>query len=329
MSTAIQVQNLSKAFEQLRPASTSRSWKSRLWKEKHWVDAVKQLDFQIAEGERIAFIGPNGAGKSTTIKMLTGILRPSSGAVEVLGKNPWENRQQLAYRIGSVFGQRSQLWYQLPAIQTFDLLRSIYSIDMSSFQHRRDRLIASFQLETIVHQPVRKLSLGQRMRCEIVASLLHQPAILFLDEPTIGLDVTAKASIREFIREQSKEEGTTLFLTSHDTGDIEKVCDRVLIVNEGALILDLSLDELRQRYIRHKLIRLKTAEKSCHFSIPGIEIVKQEAHLLELKVNLELTSMDQLLQHAMHNATIHDISIMDPPMEEIIRAIYQSEMSGA
>lgn len=328
MSIAIYVQGLSKSFEQNQSPSSAPFWKRWLRKETRWVEAVSGLDFQINKGERVAFIGPNGAGKSTTIKMLTGILQPSRGVLSVLKQNPWRNRQALAHRIGCVFGQRSQLWYQLPALQSFELLRSIYNIDAHAFQTRRDQLIAGFQLDHVVHQPVRKLSLGQRMRCEIMASLLHRPDILFLDEPTIGLDVTAKAVIRDFIREQSRQEGTTLFLTSHDTGDIEKVCDRVLIVNEGSLILDLSLNELRQRYIRHKLIRLQTAERDLEMQLPGTELVKKEAHMLEFKVDLRQSSMEQLLQQALKIATIHDISIMDPPMEEIIQAIYQSETSS-
>lgn len=183
---------------------------------------MRGLSFTISRGERVAFIGPNGAGKSTTIKMLSGILYPTAGDISILGHTPWKDRRTMAYKIGTVFGQRSQLWYHLPAGDTFDLLASAYAIDRDDYKKRRAYLADVFHLEPLLNRPVRQLSLGERMRCEIAASLLHKPEILFLDEPTVGLDITARTAIRDLIRDASEQDGTTILLTSHDTGDMEK-----------------------------------------------------------------------------------------------------------
>ena len=194
------------------------------------VTAVDGISVDVPAGQSVAFIGPNGAGKSTTIKMLTGILHPTSGDVRVLGFTPWRERRKLAYHIGAVFGQRSQLWYHLPPTDTFELLARIYSLDRADFVRTRDVLIDRFALGSFLQTPVRKLSLGQRMRAEVTASLLHRPKVLFLDEPTIGLDVIARQELRDLIREWNREEGVTIFLTSHDAGDIEHVAERVLLL---------------------------------------------------------------------------------------------------
>ncbi len=213
------------------------------------VTAVDCISLTIERGERVAFIGPNGAGKSTTLKILAGILYPDSGHVTVDGLVPWRERNQLGYRIGTVFGQRSQLWYQLPARATFELLGHVYELPRSVLRTRLDELVDAFDLGAILDRPVRQLSLGQRMRCEVAASLLHAPRVLFLDEPTIGLDVTAKATIRELLQRRANEDGTTLILTSHDTGDIEEVCDRVVIIHRGRILLDTPISELKTRYL--------------------------------------------------------------------------------
>jgi ABC-2 type transport system ATP-binding protein len=209
------------------------------------VHAIDGLSFSIAPGERVAFIGPNGAGKSTTLKVLAGILRPDAGDVRVLGFVPSAERRRLAFQIGTVFGQRSQLWYQLPPRDTFDLLGRVYEIDRGRHRRRIAMLTALFELGGLVDTPVRQLSLGERMRCEIAASLLHSPRLLFLDEPTIGLDVSAKAAIRDLLRTESERERVTLLLTSHDTGDIERVCTRVIVINHGRLLWDGPVAALR------------------------------------------------------------------------------------
>jgi ABC-2 type transport system ATP-binding protein len=284
--------------------------------------AVDGLSFRIAPGERVAFVGPNGAGKSTTIKMLCGILHPTGGTASVLGFTPWRQRHPLAYRIGTVFGQRTQLWYHLPAADTFALLARVYERDPSAHRRRLDALVGALGLGPELQRPVRELSLGQRMRCEIVASLLHDPDIVFLDEPTIGLDVSAKAAIREVLREQSTREGKTLLFTSHDTGDMESVCERVIILHRGRVLIDQPLALLRREHIRRKLLTLHTVEADCSVDLPGITVLAREPHRLELEVDLALVHVEQVVQHVMSRARLRDLTVSDPPMEQIIRELY-------
>jgi ABC-2 type transport system ATP-binding protein len=248
MPFAVELNHVSKSFRVRRARSDGLAARAReLFRPRiENVLAVDQLSFSIAPGERVAFIGPNGAGKSTTLKILAGILQPDTGDVRVLGLEPSRQRYELAFRIGTVFGQRSQLWYQLPPRDTFELLGKVYEINRREHGRRIDRLASVFELGKIVDTPVRNLSLGERMRCEIVASLLHSPRILFLDEPTIGLDVSAKAVIRELLRTESEREGVTLLLTSHDTGDMERVCHRVIVIHQGRLLFDGPIAALRQ-----------------------------------------------------------------------------------
>src|SRR5512144_372649 len=231
---AIEVTNLQKIFQTKRKTAGLRGSVRALFKPDYSsVEAVRRLTFQMEAGELLGFIGPNGAGKSTTIKMLTGILHPTSGDAKVLGYVPWKERQKLAYHIGTVFGQRPQLWYHLPAIDTFMLFGKIFEMDDRDTRKRIDQLAEAFEIRDLLETPVRKLSLGQRMRCEIAASLLHRPRILFLDEPTIGLDVIARARIRELIRELNRDEGVSVLLTSHDAGDVEHLSKRVIVINHG------------------------------------------------------------------------------------------------
>jgi ABC-2 type transport system ATP-binding protein len=292
------------------------------------VQAVNGLTFSIAKGERVAFIGPNGAGKSTTIKMLSGILYPTSGDIRVAGLTPWKQRGKLAFRIGTVFGQKSQLWYHLPAINTFRLLGKIYEIEAAEFERRLAELVEAFAIGPFLHQTVRKLSLGQRMRCELVASLLHKPEVLFLDEPTIGLDVTAKAVIRDLIKKMSEKEGTTILLTSHDTVDMEAVCDRVLVINQGDLLLDEPVRRLRRSFLQRKLITIFSEEADWDSSIPGVEVLGSEPHQKRLAFNAQETSVEKVIQEALKRTRLRDITVEDPPMEEIIHRIYSQERSG-
>jgi ABC-2 type transport system ATP-binding protein len=221
--------------------------------------------------------GPERRGKSTTLKILAGVLQPSAGRVRVLGLEPGRDRTALAYRIGVVFGQRSQLWSHLPAADTFDLLARIYELEPAEYRRRRDDLVASFEIARVVEQPVRQLSLGERMRCELVASLLHRPEILFLDEPTIGLDVVAKATIRDLLRERGRVDGCTILLTSHDTGDMEGVCERVLVIHHGRLLLDRSLDTLRTGFIAKKRVSVVTEEPEL-LDLPGVRRLPSASH---------------------------------------------------
>jgi ABC-2 type transport system ATP-binding protein len=293
------------------------------------VRAVEDVSFSIEAGERVAFVGPNGAGKSTTIKVLSGILHPTAGRVRVAGLVPWRQRLELGYRIGTVFGQRTQLWYHLPATDTFDLLARVYDQDLALHRRRRDELVEVFRIGHLLRKTVRQLSLGERMRCEIVASLLHAPEILFLDEPTIGLDVAAKATIRDLVRKQSLRDGRTVLLTSHDTGDMERVCDRVIVIHRGRLLLDQPVHALRQSYIRRKLVTVRTAQESIEVELPGVHVVKRRPHRTEFEVDVKVTPVEAVVQAAMSASRLHDLTVEDPPMEEIVQAIYASADAGA
>lgn len=290
--------------------------------------AINELSFSVQRGERVAFIGPNGAGKSTTIKMLTGILYPTSGFIEVLGLVPWKDRHELGYQIGTVFGQRSQLWYHLPPSDTFALLAKIYEIEPTTFQRQLKELIETFEIAPLLDQPVRQLSLGERMRCELVASLLHNPKILFLDEPTIGLDINAKLKIRGLLNKLSQEHGTTLFLTSHDTADIEQVCDRVIILDKGTIILDSTLKDLKKTYVKKKILTLTTDEESLSLKVPGIRILENSGYHFVCEVDLASTPIDRVIHEALQLTTLKDVTIEDPSMEEIIRTLYGTGRHG-
>ena len=321
----VSVENLRKEFRYVRRRRGFAGGLSGLFsRDIQTIQAVDGISFEIAERERVAIIGPNGAGKSTTLKMLSGILEPSSGAALVQGFVPWKQRRALAYRIGVVFGQRSQLWAELPPRDSFSLLRRIYDVDAQTFKHRQSELVERFGLGALMDQPVQRLSLGQRMRCEIVASLLHGPSLLFLDEPTIGLDITAKAAIRDFIREHAGAEGQTVVLTSHDTRDIELVCDRVIVINEGRIVVDQPTDQLRRQFLGHRLVTLRSAAAKIELTLPGVVRRASEPHLSIFEVDTRTTRVDIAVQAALALGGIEDITIEDPPMEEVIRAIYDA-----
>jgi ABC-2 type transport system ATP-binding protein len=320
---AIKVVNLFKTFlmRETQPGflGTLKSLIKPKIREMH---AIQQLSFEVQPGEKIAFIGPNGAGKSTTIKMLTGILYPTSGQIEVLGLVPWKQRQELGFKIGTVFGQRTQLWYHLPALDTFALLAKIYELDDAAYQKRLKELIEIFEIGPLLNKPVRQMSLGERMRCEVVASLLHKPDILFLDEPTIGLDVNAKLMIRGLLNRLTHEHGTTLFLTSHDTADLEQVCERVLILDKGSLIMNSSIRELKKTFIKKKVLTLITDAESIPLNLPGIKILKSTPYHTICEIDLSLTPIEQVIHEALKTTSLKDVTIEDPSMEDIIRGVY-------
>lgn len=323
MTSVIHVDSLCKHFAVRELASGLKgTLKSLFFPKIQQIAAINNLSFEIKLGERVAFIGPNGAGKSTTIKMLTGILHPTSGGIKVMGLTPWKNRYELGFSIGTVFGQRSQLWYHLPASDTFFLLSKIYELKPADYQQRLNELVKIFDIAPYIGQPVRQLSLGERMRCEIVASLLHRPKILFLDEPTIGLDINAKLAIRNLLNKLSEEEGTTLFLTSHDMADIEQVSDRVLILDKGSIVKDSSIRELKKKYIRRKVVKLITDVEKLHLDIPGIRLIESENYHYTCEIDLENIAIEKVIQEALKKANLKDMTVEDPSMEEIIREIY-------
>ncbi|HMF96594.1 MAG TPA: ATP-binding cassette domain-containing protein, partial [Vicinamibacterales bacterium] len=276
----------------------------------------------IAPGERVAFVGPNGAGKSTTLKMLAGILQPDAGHVRVLGLEPSRQRRELAFRVGTVFGQRSQLWYQLPPRDTFELLGRVYEVARAEHRRRVDALTSTFGLGPLLDTPVRQLSLGERMRCEIAASLLHAPRMLFLDEPTIGLDVSAKAIIRELLRDESASHGVTLLLTSHDTGDIERVCERVIVIHRGRLLWDGPIADLRRRYLTTKRVTVWSEAEHLELRLPGVRVVSTSAYRTDLEVAVEVASVGQVLDAALRQTAVRDLAVEDAPLDAVIRALY-------
>lgn len=287
------------------------------------VEAVVGISFAVEQGERVAFIGPNGAGKSTTIKMLVGILHPTSGEARVLGKVPWRERERLAYEIGAVFGQKSQLWYHLPPQDSFDLLARIYELPAAEYRRRLAQLVELFEIGDYLAAPVRKLSLGERMRCEIAASLLHKPHILFLDEPTIGLDVVVKQRIRDLILELNQQEQVTVFLTSHDAGDVEALCKRAMVINHGHVIFDGRVSTLKRDYLHVKTISLKLGEAWQGFELPGVEVLKQKGYGVKLRVDTRTAPIESVIGQLLACYSIADINVDNPPMEEIIARIYE------
>ena len=321
--SAIVVKNLCKEFKGREMLPGIKGTIKSLFKPKTYtVTAIHNLSFEIKQGERVAFIGPNGAGKSTTIKMLTGILHPTHGHIEVLSKLPWKERRSLGFSIGTVFGQRSQLWYNLPPKETFDLLSKVYELDSFKYKKRIEELIEIFELKPFLHKPVRQLSLGERMRAELVASLIHHPKVLFLDEPTIGLDVNAKLIIRNLLNRLSKEEGTTLFLTSHDMADVEQVCDRMLVLDKGTIAIDSSIKEIKKHYIKKKIVTLTTDVEKLQLDLPGVRTFKSDNFHLVCEIVLDDITIEKVIQEALKRANLKDVTIEDPSMEEIIKQIY-------
>ena len=324
----ITVKNLSKSFKiKLKEKGLKGSLKTMFKPQYKTIQAVDNINLEVEKGEILAFIGPNGAGKSTTIKMLTGILYPTSGEIEVMGIDPTKNRKQLAYKIGTVFGQKEQLWTHLTPYDNFKFFGAIYDLNGDVVEEKIEELKTLFELDEFINTPVRNLSLGQRIRCEIVASLIHNPEILFLDEPTIGLDPVVKENIRMLIKKMNKEYKTTIFLTSHDVGDIEKLCKRVVIVNHGKIILDDSMENLKYHYLNKKIIEVKMKEKVNLKPCEGITILKNKDFNLKIEVDNGKQNVTDVIK-MLDPEKIIDINISNIPLEEIITQIYKSVQRG-
>jgi ABC-2 type transport system ATP-binding protein len=328
---AIHVTELRKTFRSKRKAAGLGGSLRALGRPEYKViEAVQKISFEMENGELLGFIGPNGAGKSTTIKMLTGILLPSGGEANVLGYVPWKDRQKLAFHIGTVFGQRQQLWYHLPAIDTFELFGQIYELDDREVKRRIGFLAEAFEIQDLLETPVRKLSLGQRMRCEVAASLLHRPKLLLLDEPSIGLDVVAKQHIRDAIRRMNQEEGVGVLLTSHDAGDLEALCRRVIIVNHGQIVYEDKVSNLKRRFLTTKLVEIRYAERvPGDFHLEGVEILKVGSHGVKMRFDTTRTAVGEVLANLTEAGNVVDITISDPPLEEVIARIYQTQQRRA
>ena len=320
----IEVKNLNKNFKvKIKEKGLKGSLKSIIKPKYKTIQAVNNISFDVEEGEMIAFIGPNGAGKSTTIKMLTGILFRDEGEVKVLNLDPSKDRKKLAYKIGTVFGQKEQLWMHLTPYDNFKFFSAIYDIPEKEAEDRITELTNLFEMESFINTPVRNLSLGQRIRSEIVASLIHKPKILFLDEPTIGLDPVVKENIRKLIKKMNKEYNTTIFLTSHDVLDIEKLCKRVIIVNNGKIVLDDTMNNLKYHYLNKKIVEVKSKEKINFNNEDGITVLKEKETNLKLEIDTRKKNLSDVLK-MIDPDNILDINISNTPLEEIISEIYMN-----
>lgn len=292
------------------------------------VEALKGVSFSLERGELLGFIGPNGAGKSTTIKILSGILRPSSGRVEVGGLVPYQDRVKHVARIGVVFGQRTQLWWDLPVIEGFDLLRDIYRVDPARYARTRDELVALLKLERLLDQPVRQLSLGQRMRAEIAAALLHEPEVLFLDEPTIGLDAPSKLAVREFVKRLNREHGVTVLLTTHDMHDIEALAERVIVIGHGRVLADQPFEALRRDVLRERRLFVDFVGEAPQIDLPGVEVRARQDRSLELAFDPSVVPAARLIAAITADYAVEDVHVEQPAIEEVIARFYDLHGAG-
>jgi ABC-2 type transport system ATP-binding protein len=326
--SAISARGLTKSFRvKVKGEGLAASARSLLRPRYRDIEAVGGVDFEVEPGEVVAFLGPNGAGKSTTIKMLTGILTPSSGEASVLGLDPTRQRVELARSIGTVFGQKSQLWFHLPPSDSFRLLGAVYELEPRVLAARSAELVERFGIGAYMDVPVRKLSLGERIRCEIAASLLHSPKLLFLDEPTIGLDVVIKREIRELLAELRAQEGTTIFLTSHDIGDIERICKRAIVIHHGKVVVDESMKDLKHRSLSRKLVGVKYARPT-DVELPGLSPVKRTADAARYEVDTRVHRIDEVLRALVERGEVEDLTVEDESLENIIAAIYETGGEG-
>ncbi len=323
----ISVRNLKKTFKtHKREGGFLAALKSLIKREFVKKVALNGISFTIKEGEIVGLIGPNGAGKSTCIKALCGIIYPDEGEVRVMNYAPWKDRIKYVQNIGVIFGQKTQLWWDLPAIDTFELHRSIYNIPKTPFERRMHYMSKLLEVEDVAKTPVRQMSLGERMKCEAIASLLHNPKVVFFDEPTIGMDVIAKDRLRKFVKEVNKEEGTTFIITTHNMDDIEELCERVIVINHGEIIYDGSFAEIKKRYVHSKVLDIKFDSKVGALELPpNCKVLKKSGLEVTIEVNTDKQKISEVVNHLLQKFSIADITISDPPIDEIIAAIYSEE----
>lgn len=339
MESMIKVQNVSKEFKKvIKDPGLKGSVKSLFHKKSEIVKAVDDISFEVPQGEILGFIGPNGAGKSTAIKMLTGILTPTSGEIVINGQVPYKNRKKYVKEIGVVFGQRTQLWWDLPLTETFTVLKEIYQIEDKAFKERMDFLNQVLELDAFITSPVRTLSLGQRMRADIAASMIHNPKVLFLDEPTIGLDVVVKDNIRKAIAEINKNEKTTIILTTHDLSDIELLCKRIVMIDKGKKVYDGDLDSMKEKYgkMREIHINLKSVDDmnklsfAERFSLSEDDLeINVDGKKAVVKFNSSKVQVSDMLSYILGTITVKDIAVSEADIEEIIRRLYKGNEAEA
>jgi len=320
----IEVKDLVKEYQlNVRNKGLLGSIKSLLIPEYETKRAVDNINFTIEKGQTVGFIGPNGAGKSSTVKMLAGILVPTAGSITIGGLNPYKDRKMNASRMGVVFGQRTQLWWDLPVSDTYDLLRHIYKVPEKEFKANLDMFSEMLGLHEFIKQPVRQLSLGQKMRADIAAALLHDPEIIFFDEPTIGLDVIAKEKIREFIRFINREKGTTMLFTTHDMVDIEKTCERMIIIDHGTTVYDGTVDEIKRKYGSDRLLVVEFGESYGSIQLPGAELVEERDNKKWFRFSKDDVQVSELINRLSQKYSIADLTVQEPEIDSIIREIYQ------
>ncbi|HGK8115491.1 antibiotic transport system ATP-binding protein [Streptococcus pyogenes] len=327
----IEVSHLQKNFSKtIKEPGLKGALKSFVHPQREIFEAVKDLSFEVPKGQILGFIGANGAGKSTTIKMLTGILKPTSGYCRINGKIPQDNRQDYVRDIGAVFGQRTQLWWDLALQETYVVLKEIYDVPEKAFRKRMDFLNEVLDLNEFIKDPVRTLSLGQRMRADIAASLLHNPKVLFLDEPTIGLDVSVKDNIRRAITQINQEEETTILLTTHDLSDIEQLCDRIIMIDKGQEIFDGTVTQLKQSFGKMKSLsfELRPGQEQVVSQFMGLPDITVERHELSLDIQYDSSRYQtaDIIQKTMADFAVRDLKMTDVDIEDIVRRFYRNEL---
>ncbi len=319
----IEVKNLKREFKTYERGSTFIETVISIFHRKQIVvEALKGIDLRVDQGELAALIGPNGAGKSTTLKILTGILHPTSGDVHVMGYVPWKDRKRYVSHIGAVFGQKSQLIWDIPPLDSFMMNKAIYDIPDKRFTANLEKLVEVLQTRNLIKKPTRQLSLGERMKCEFIMAMLHDPDVVFLDEPTIGLDVIAKDAIRKFILEMNKA-GTTFILTTHDLGDVEHLARKVVVINHGEIVFNNELKALRNHIGSKKIVKITAREPLPELSAPGINVLKSiSAFETELELDTSLTELNRFIHDIDNHSIIADMSIQEVPIEDIIKDLY-------
>ncbi len=325
MQPIIDVENLRKVYTtRKRESGVFNAVRALFKKDTVKKPALKGISFKIEAGEIVGFIGPNGAGKSTTIKALSGVLYPTSGLVKVLNFVPWKDRVDYVKNIGVVFGQKEQLWWDLPAADTFYLNRYIYDVPKVEFEKRMKKMVRHLDLEEVSKKPVRDLSLGERMKCKLVAALLHKPKLVFLDEPSIGLDVIAKNRLRDFIIEFNEKYGTTFIITTHDMQEIERLCKRIIIINKGEIVYDGSLNKIKKKYMTSKIVDVKLESPAQKFKLPGCNMLEAMDYEMKIELDTRKQTVKEVIDYLLAHYDVADINILDPPIEEIIERIYKN-----
>ena len=319
----IELKEINKTFRVAKhTAGLREAAKSLFHREYTEIRALQDVSFTIGDGEMVGYIGPNGAGKSSTVKIMSGILTPDSGSCLIDGRVPWKDRKAHVQQIGVVFGQRSQLWWDVPVIDSFQLLRDIYRVEEAAYRRNLDRLTEELAIGEILKTPTRQLSLGQRMRCEIAASLLHDPRILFLDEPTIGLDAASKIAVREFIKALNRERGTTVILTTHDMQDVEALTERILLIGKGRILMDGSLSELRKRNSTQRTVTVDYSGGVLP-ELPGARVLKDPGGHAQIEVDTEVLPVSRLISEVAAKVDVKDLEVSGDTIDDVVLKLYK------